>query len=281
MADNIVRLALYESKAIVPVQTFAPGTYQIPMQVEGNSLLSTVYVKAVDAGASVKANYWDFGPGNGNLTGERVDLQSHQSIAVGGVTDRLIVTGMHNKPRLELVVTGGSVEVGVYLSVVATFASDLDQNLKLDAQLANLVHDKGLPPVTYDAENGRFYFLRSYRGVLLSQADEGVPFFAEDTIAGVPASQETALTFTVPTGIIRKLTQVVVSSTIRGLFKVYADSDIIGSGRLGPANLNVSFQFSPPRPIAAEAVVTVTFEAPADAPVASVDCYVQASDFAL
>lgn len=161
--EATIRLGLYETKAVVPLQAVAPGTYTLPFHSEGNSLLSTVYVKTADPGASVKVNYWDYTTGV-DLTadpGDRHNLQSHVLLLAAGApqNDRIIVTGLHNKPNLEVIVTGGNVTFGVYVTVVSSFASDLDQNLKFQAQTADLAHDKGLVVSGYDATLGKFFML--------------------------------------------------------------------------------------------------------------------------
>ncbi len=162
---NLIRLGLYESKPVLPIQALSAGTYVIPMFTEGNSLLSSVYVKTVSVGGSVKVNYYDFGPGNYDLPGERYDLSSHNLLTTADTTDRILVTKLHNKPHIELIVTG-TVEFGIYITVVASFASDLDTNMKLHAQLADLAKDKGLPAVGYNSVDGKFYFLPIENGAV-------------------------------------------------------------------------------------------------------------------
>jgi hypothetical protein len=73
---------------------------------------------------------------------------------------------MHDKPRIEIIVTGGNVRMGVYVTVVATFASDLDANLKLHAQDADIAKDKGLVVSGYDATLDKFFFLPIDNGAL-------------------------------------------------------------------------------------------------------------------
>jgi hypothetical protein len=162
---DFIRLGLYESKPILPIKTLAAGTYIIPMFTEGNSLLSSVYVRSISGGGSVKVNYYDFGPGNNDLPGERYDLSSHNLITTADTTDRILVTKLHNKPHIEIIVTG-TVEMGIYLTVVASFASDLDTNMKLHEQLADLFKDKGLPAMGYDSSDGKFYFLPMDNGAV-------------------------------------------------------------------------------------------------------------------
>lgn len=162
---DFIRLGLYESKPVLAIKQLTAGTYVIPMFVEGNSILSSVYVKSISGGGSVKVNYYDFGPGNNDLPGERYDLSSHNLISTSDYTDRILVTKIHNKPHIEIIITG-TVELGIYITVVAAFASDLETNLKLHGQITDLAKDKGLPSVGYDPGDGKFYFLPISNGAV-------------------------------------------------------------------------------------------------------------------
>jgi hypothetical protein len=170
--DAIFRLGLYESKAIVEIQTVSPGTYIIPMSTDGNSILSTLFVNSCPLGASVKVNYYDFGPGDGTLPGERYDLESHQLVSTSAFSDRIVVNKMHNKPRAEIIVAGGNVSFGVYITVVSNFAVDLKGNF-LDGQPVNLGLDGGVLLSTYNQATGEADLLRSENGVLA--VNPGVP----------------------------------------------------------------------------------------------------------
>lgn len=171
--EQVTRLALYETKAVVPVQDFAPGVYTYPLHTMGNSLLSTLWVKTA-GGATVTIKYWDFGPGGAEFPGERVDLKTHATISTDDTTDRIIVTSLHDKPRIEITVTGGTATFGVYVTVVATFASDLDANLKFDQEDANLSQDRGLVISGYNPEDNKFYFLRVNKNGSISY-NESIP----------------------------------------------------------------------------------------------------------
>lgn len=169
MANNeIIRLQQFASLPAVPVQEFSPGTYTFPLQTEGNSILSTLWIKAADPGSSVTVSYWDFGPGDGDLPSERINLQSHGTFAaaLAPLSDRIIVTRLHNKPRVEVIVSAGNVTLGVYSSVVSNFPISFDEVTKLQAEDGDLLEDRGLPAMGYDSGLGKFFFLPMVGGKL-------------------------------------------------------------------------------------------------------------------
>lgn len=261
MADQpIIRLALYETKAVVEVQTFTPGTYTFPLHVEGNSLLSTVYVQS--ASGSVKVNYWDFGPGGADFPGERFDLSGHPSIATSDFTDRILVTNLHNKPRIEIIVTGGPVTLGVYITVIATFASDLDASLHLDMDPADLDKDKGLAVMCYDEEANVFDFIRCKDGGIVvtpSGGAEGEHYYKRGNIAASPGNVVTVLTDTVPLATVRKLKSVFVTAYNDGQYSLQIDGVEIAAGLISAVEHNLPFKFDPPYPISAGALIELKY----------------------
>ena len=158
--DTTVFLGEFETKTALELETRPPGTYYIQVMVRCNSLLSSVFVKACAGGATVKANYYDTTTGD-STTPERYDLNSHVLLGTADVgdTNRILVTKIHNKPILEVVVTGGAVEFGVYITAVTETASDLDASLKLHLQDADISEDKGLVVAGYDAVLDKFFLL--------------------------------------------------------------------------------------------------------------------------
>lgn len=167
MTDVTFRLGLYESKDVIPVGTFAPGTHVFYMQIDGNSLLSSMFLKSCPIGATAEIKYYDWGPGDGSLPGERYDLKSHSILtnAEAPTTERIVVTRVHNRPRVELIVTGSPVEVGLYITVVADFPAEVKGPI-LNGQTANLPQDGGLPVSVYDPSNGKFYLLQGSAGII-------------------------------------------------------------------------------------------------------------------
>lgn len=156
MAEIPFRLGLYEAKVIVPIGSFSSGTYTFILGMPaGNSLLSTIFVKELSLGAAVKVNYYDFGPGDGNFAGERIELGGHTLISSGvPKSDRKIIPRLANKPRVEIIVISGDVTIGVHIAIVSDFPSDPNllsgQNVDLDA-------DRGSPIMIYDTIANKWY----------------------------------------------------------------------------------------------------------------------------
>lgn len=123
---TIVNLDQFETRELFTLETRVPGTYLAKMMIRGNSLLSSVFIKAIDPGATLQVNYYDTSTGSDDLF-ERYDLQCHPLLAGPNVgeTSRILVTRIHNKPQTEIIVTGGNVEFGIYITVVSDFAQEL------------------------------------------------------------------------------------------------------------------------------------------------------------
>jgi hypothetical protein len=279
LSQSITKLGLFETLPIVPLQTFNPGTYTQKLLTEGNSLLSSLFVKTMDVGATVQVNYYDYGVGADD--GERFNLTSHTLITSPTVPspDRILVTRLHNKPVIEVVVSNGNAELGVYLTVVASFASDLDSALVKDAQDANLLVNKGIPIVTYDSNAGKFYILRSDAGVIpVAFSEAGDSVHLSTSVPTTPGSEQLLVDDTVPSGKTRKATQAIVVCRSQGLFTVESDGAIIGSGRTGPASPTGIFSWNPRKDIPAGKDVKIRFTANLQAPISNVEAYFMASD---
>lgn len=279
LAGEIIQLALYQTKAIVPVQTLAPGVYTQRMLTQGNSLLSTVFVESLDGGASVATRYYDFTLG-GDI-GEQVDLAEHVTITTALTSDRITVPRMHDKPIVELTVTGGNVRVGIYVTVVASFATDLDAALKLDQQVADLFKDKGMPMMLYDENVGQFFFLRGEGGAIpitISEAGDPVHLVSADNLVTTPGTQQDLITDSVPSGKVRKLTQAMVVCRHPGTYLITADGDIIGSGRTGPASSRSMFTWNPRKSVPTGTELKVVFTGLAGTPAADIEAYLMGSD---
>lgn len=191
--ETTVNLDQFETQTALELLARGAGTYRAKMMVRGNSLLSSVYIKSASPGATLKVNYFDTTSGD-ESTGERFDLTSHALLtdANVGQTHRIVVSRLHNKPQIEAIVTSGTVEFGVYVTAVADFPVSFDgasvaiegpvtvtgtvalSDSKLNASTVELGTDKGLPVLTYDPSDGKFYLLRSTGGVLRTTVDDNV-----------------------------------------------------------------------------------------------------------
>jgi hypothetical protein len=112
----------------------------------------------------------------------------------------------------------------------------------------------------------------------VSLAIPGIPFFQDVVVCTTPGVEQNLIDFTVPTGILRSLQQVVVICRMEGYFKVILNSELIGSGRTGAAQPNATFSWIPSRAILAGMEIQVVFQARIKSPIVSVEAYLQASD---
>jgi hypothetical protein len=162
MAEIPFRIGLYEAKTVVPIDIFPAGTYEFWIgQPAGNSLLSTVFVQELDPGASVKINYFDSGPGGGQGPGERIDLEGHTLVTTAPKSERRIITRISNKPKIEIIVTGGEAVLGVHIAVVTDFPQE--PALK-DGDTADLGVNKGAPIMVLGSDN-KWYAWRGDNGI--------------------------------------------------------------------------------------------------------------------
>lgn len=168
-ADTKVFLGEFETKALLDLETRTAGTYLVKMMTRGNSLLSSVFVKSIDPGASVTVNYFQTTSGT-EFDSERFDLNSHGTLsgAIAGKTFQIVVPDIHNKPQCEVIVAGGNVEFGVYATLVGY---TVQPGVYLDGQDADVLADGGIPIVVYDDASGKFFLLRSVAGHLSVDID--------------------------------------------------------------------------------------------------------------
>lgn len=204
----LVRLGDKQTNNIIARTVHAPDTYLVPLQIQGNSLFSSVWVKSIAPGATLLVSYFE--TTTGNLGEERVDIVSHEIITaaqldpVYGFTAQRTVTPFHNKPICEITLTGGSAEFGIYVTVIDTFASDMDAALVFDNELADLSKDKAIPIAGLDASN-RFQMLQVVDGALRVQAEiveagsSSTPVFQFGAVLGVVSNVLTEImTLSVP-----------------------------------------------------------------------------------
>lgn len=106
----------------------------------------------------------------------------------------------------------------------------------------------------------------------------GTPFHAVDqrTVA-TPGTPEDLISVTVPASTTRKISKVIVSCNKSGKFEVKINAIVIGSGRTGPGNTNVEFNWLPTRSAVATDVIKVTFNQ-LRGPATDVEAYLMATD---
>jgi hypothetical protein len=198
------RLGEFSSKDLFPLATRAEGVYELETSIQGNSLLSTVFVASADPGAFVRVSYWDATTGANE--GEVFALNEHPDLSSG--SHRLTVTRIHDKPRVKVEVIGGNVRFGVYITVVSSFATDLDAALQYEGDVIDVDRDKGIPITAYETTTDEWSFLRTNNGRLqidvpgvLQVTQQTINFRRyNETLALAPATPTIHVDFTVPAG---------------------------------------------------------------------------------
>lgn len=264
MADvTLYRLNLYDSLAILPIQVLAPGVKVLGVAPFGNSILSTLWVKTLDPGASVTVNWYDYCMDQESYPGARVNLGSHPSISVADKSSRLIVTQIHNKCFAEVIVTGGNAEAGIFVTSVSSFAMDAPF---LDETVFNSVNDAGNANVLLDPTDGKFYIARGTGGAanvnIVGGAITEQPFdvkILSDQRQTTPNAEQTLLNINVPALKSWRLRNLKIISRCYGKFVLEADSVIIGEGVTSPAESNAKYEIFPYWPMDENLNVKVKF----------------------
>lgn len=278
MVERNQRLGLFDQKDIIPMGV-RTGSDDQPLQLEGNSILSLVFVYAIDAGTTLSVDYYD--SGSGTSLGEFNLVASHPILSTPG-SNRILVTRLTNKTTVRWTVTGpGTAYFGVYAYVVSSFASDLDQALKVQGTIVDLVNDKGLVAMGYDSVQGKFFFLPIENGALKTTGAElpGDPrtLISDDDLVTTPTISQDLIDSAVPAGETWRLRQVTVNCRAYGKFDILLDTVRIGSGRTGPATPNVVVTFNPYEIANTTQVIKVQFLETVG-PVVDVEAYVRATN---
>lgn len=232
MADEAMRLGLYESRTIMALTTRAAGVHEQKLAIEGNSLLSTVFVESLDPGAAVSVTYHDAGVGED--AGEDILVGSHPTLTLVG-SNRRVLAPFHNKPRLVVTVTGGQARFGVYVTVIQQIAVDLLNALHLDAALANLASDVGIGVSIYDPVQGKFFLWRGAGGVPEVELANAAGEVREIEATISPGPIDVLLSETVPVGETWRIHYGEVACRAYTRWRLELDGARIGGGVTGPA----------------------------------------------
>ena len=147
-----------ETTEIVALGTYDPGVYYLDFHTQGNSLLSTLYVSQANGG-SVLIEYFDYS--TGRAEGQLYPLQFHDLVSTDITTNKLTVTRLNNKPVAKITVSGAAVRFSLTVTVVSSFASDLDAALIKDGESFEQPLDQGLPVAAVDESTNVLRFLRT------------------------------------------------------------------------------------------------------------------------
>lgn len=248
--ENTQRVDLYQTTPLIPIQTLPAGVHLFPVATYGNSILSTVWVKTLDVGASVLVKWYENGVGNGDTPGQRTDLIAHSLITTDDTSDRKIITKIHNKPICEVTIIGGSATLGLYLSVVADTAQD---GLYFDEQVYNAGSDAGAGLAIFDPVENKWYLMRGNKGAVQAEIiggivaveQTGIPFTFHGIETTILNSWVTILTETVPASKLWKLREAKINSRMYGEFEIYRNLELIGNGYSGAGESMPKFKWPP------------------------------------
>ena len=269
MADPIIRMELFETLAIIPLASYGVGVFERKLFPQGNSLLSTLFVQSISSGAVVNVEYYE--ATTGEDVGENTLLEAHIT-PLSGLADKIIVNKIHNKPRIRVTVTGGIAVFGVYATVVSSFASDVDSSLFKDNSPANLSIDLGSQGVIYDPILNRHFFVRGSNGVQDVNVVNVTTVLGETKIEGIktaatPGIFQDLVSITVPA--LKKwfLYSAKIACNLDGIFEIYIDGNLTGSGYTNAAAPNVDYKFNLPHKVLAGSLVVLKYKIRATAPI--------------
>lgn len=187
-----------QTGSIFPLVIYEPGSYTVLVQPSGNSILSSLLVLGLDPGASVAVHYYQ--TTSADETEERSDIVSHEPLTVPAAhAHQILVTRIHSKVYVELVVTGGRARLGVMGSVVSSFATDLETALKRSGQDVVPETDKGIPVAVINTTTNEFQLWGGPNGTpavrLLGDVQVNLDALRSPSVlnATLPSSTESAL----------------------------------------------------------------------------------------
>ena len=270
----------FESYRVLEIEARSAGTtYPGESHIQGNSVLSSVFVKSIDPGMTLKVNYFDTTAGSFETDNERYDLASHDliddSITVP-YTQRLTVTRIHNKPQIEVIITGaGTVTFGLYFTVVSSFATDLDDALIREGDTFVPTDSRAVPMACLDEDAGTLHFLRCEGGALSVSESFGPKadyIFDGDS---TPGTTQTVISETLPADKTTKVHAVRVSCRNHGIWEMRTGTTVLASGLVSPMKPNDDYVFLTQKVLAASANMNVRFRAHTPAPASSLRVFVQ------
>lgn len=245
--STVPQLKEYESSpgGLLKLESRPAGTYMRQLQIRGNSFLSSVYVKSLDPGATVKVNYYDF---TTDEDLERNDLNSHDLVSVISTeSDKILVTRFHDKPILEVVVSGGNAEFSVYLTVISDPLVEISGTIPIDFPDSGTSGD----PI--------------YNDIIGVESQIGIE---KDILSEIEIS----------VGKTRWLHTIVASCRYEGIFRVKIGVSTVLTIRNSITSPTVPINFKPARKVLAGEKYKVTFEATAGFPVTDVSVHMMSAE---
>lgn len=123
----VIRLRQNETVAIYELASRPTGTYYQNLVADGNAIVSTLYVDSVDPGATVRVTFEDIGLSE--KPGDMITLGSHEIMTEAGSVSKTSITRFHNRPRVKVVVSGGNVTFGHWVTLKTEAISDIQFGL--------------------------------------------------------------------------------------------------------------------------------------------------------
>jgi hypothetical protein len=250
----LVQVRQFQTQTLFALREVGPGTYHVPLQIEGNSILSSLLVTDVSLDASIQVNY--FQTTTGDEEEERSPLVSHTAKTSGSMAaDTIIVARVHLKPVCEVIITGGTVTFGLMVTMVSAFASDIESSLFKDNFLVGGT-ERGIPIMTLDEVNGTLNFVRSRGGNLIVDQKPGDPIHIrhsgdlnKDNDVVVCSYQNLDKSF--------KISQFTAVSASDYRFYVLVDNELVVSSRTSQYQPQSDQHLDPYRIVPATSVLTV------------------------
>lgn len=244
----VVQLNNLQSDCTFGLTPRGAGVYRTNISALGNGLYSTLSVCSIDPGATVSVRYLDRTPAGNGCSEEKV-VGTHtlvtDSVALP-YYESICIPKFHSDVVIEATVAGGDATFGMYTS-----AKDI-------SVLETLINNGALP-VTFDA---------------------GASFHDYGSVSAVAETQATVLAFTVPGFTTRKLTQVIGTACVEGVFELKITAgDTLAIFATTPSNFTIPFKFNPAIPILTGSEVKLFFTANEDNPTTTVHGFVHGNDF--
>ena len=248
MADTIFRVGLFETLPILRLTTLPVGTHTFVLSPAGNSLLSSIWVKSIGLGGSVKATWYDYSVGSTPDPAAKYVLDEHPLIlpASAPIVSRRTVTRIHNQAYVDIVVADAPAEVSLIVSVVSDFPMEI-----------SLEGDNGI------------------------EAASGTPNHYVDAggIETTPGAAQVLLgPLVVPVGKRWRLRRVTVPTRAYGSFVLTEDGSKIALGVTSPAESNASFAWDPYREVSAGKSVILSYKQIAGGPAIDISAFLQITE---
>jgi hypothetical protein len=254
------------------------GVYERETRIQGNAILSTLYIESIDAGASVKVEYLE--RTTAEFDGEELLLAEHPlQTTAGNPPSKIAVSRIHNKPICRVTVKDGNAVFGVYGTVVSSTASDIDDALINDGEDFDQEDTQGMPMACYDPVLDKMFLLRCIDGAIpVSLEDVGEPLHLSVETNTIPNTIESILTTTVPAGKLRKLYSVKVVCRSYTCWTLEHEGTVIASGRTSPINETDEHTFLPRYKANAGETFVLKYRQNPDSVAAPIEAYLSGSD---